>query len=269
MYYISTYPLGGKKLIEYAEELRRNAFDDVGFELFYDNIPFYKAKYYDHFLPGIKLGMHCPMEGCCLLAPKGSLDLDYTLDKHKACFELAQELDSEYVVIHTNSLAPRKSEEIDLQKALLPERMEITANIAKQFGLRIAVENVGFGYNNSLIADMSDFTALAANTELDFLVDIGHANANGWNIPALIDTLGGRITGFHFHDNDGTIDSHIPIGKGVSDWNGIFAAIDRSADSSDRTVEYAAPYAGDIAAGIHLLKNRLDKCEDNDKYDKC
>lgn len=258
MYYISTYPLGGKKLIEFADELRHNGLDDVGFELFYDNIPFHGAKYYRHFLNGIKLGMHCPMEGCCLLAPKGSLDFEYTLDKHRACFELAQNLDAKYVVIHTNSLAARTKDRIAAQKELLPERMAMTADIAKQFGLRIAVENVGFGYNNSLVAELSDFIGIAQNRELDFLIDTGHAHANGWGLPMLISTLSSRITGFHFHDNDGSEDSHMPIGSGNSEWKNIFEAIKRSAYSADRTIEYAVPYANEIISGIKLLKSRLE-----------
>lgn len=262
MYYISTYPLGGKRLIEFAELLRRNCISDTGFELFYDNIPFYEAKYYRRFLGDIlnggRLGMHCPMEGCCLLAPKGSLTFDYTLDRHRACFELAQELGAEYVVIHTNSLAPRYEKDILLQKARLPERMTMISDTAKEYGLHIAVENVGFEYNKSLVADLPDLISLSENRSLEFLIDTGHAHANGWDIPMLIDRLGEKIAGFHFHDNDGTTDSHLPIGNGTTDWNGIFAAIKRSAAAADRTVEYAAPYAKDIITGIQLLKSRLN-----------
>lgn len=259
MYYISTYPLAGRKLVEFAAEIQLSGLNDIGFELFYDNIPFYEAKYYEHFLHGIKLGMHCPMEGCCLLSLKGSLEFEYTLEKHKACFEIAQGLGAEYVVVHTNSLSPRSAEEIAVQKALLPERMAMTADIAKEYGLRIAVENVGFGYNSSLVADMGDFTALAENPELDFLIDTGHAHANGWDIPALVETLGDRIAGFHFHDNDGASDSHFPIGCGNTDWNGVFSAISRFAEKADRTVEYAAPYSDELLNGIRLLKDRLDE----------
>ena len=258
MYYISTYPLGGKKLFEFTGELWIRNINDTGFELFYDNIPFHEAKYYKKYLHGIKLGMHCPMEGCCLLSPEGSLDFEYTIDKHKACFELAQDLGAKYAVIHTNSLAPRTAEEIALQKKLLPERMAMTADLAKEYDLRIAVENVGFGYNNSLVADYGDFIALAEDPRLEFLIDTGHAHANGWDIPALIDTLGYRIAGFHFHDNDGTTDSHLPIGNGTTDWNSVFAAINRSAASVDRTVEYAMTYTQNILTGIQLLKNKLD-----------
>ncbi len=266
MYYISTYPLGGKRLFEFTGELWIRNINDTGFELFYDNIPFYEADSYRRFMgnlaKGKKLGMHCPMEGCCLLSPEGSLALEYTIEKHKKCFELAEALGAEYAVIHTNSLATRAAEEIAAQKALLPERMAMTAEIAKEYCLRIAVENVGFGYNNSLVADYGDFTALAENPELEFLVDTGHAHANGWDIPALIDTLGERIAGFHFHDNDGTTDSHLPIGHGTIDWKSVFAAIKRSAPSADRTVEYAPPYTQNILTGVSLLKNKLDNSEE-------
>lgn len=259
MYNISTYPLGGKKLVEFADKLKKNKLDDVGFELFYDNIPFAKAKAYKRFLNGIKLGMHCPMEGCCLLAPKGSLELKYTLQKHRECFALAEKLGAEYVVIHTNSLEPRSAEEIAAQKAILPERMVMISETAWEYGLKIAVENVGFKFNNSLVADYDSFVSLAKTTKLDFLVDIGHANANGWNVPKLINTLGGRILGFHFHDNDGASDSHSPIESGTSDWNGIFAAIKDFAPNADRIIEYSAAYTDDIILGTELLRSRLGK----------
>lgn len=258
MYNISTYPLGGKKLVDLADELKKNKLEDIGFELFYDNIPFHKAKAYRRFLNGIRLGMHCPMEGCCLLAPKGSAELKYTLERHKECFALAEKLGAEYVVIHTNSLSPRSYEEIAAQRAILSERMELISEAAEDHGLKIAVENVGFSFNNSLVADYADFVSLAENKDIGFLVDIGHANANGWDIPALINKLGKRIVGFHFHDNDGASDSHSPIESGTADWNGIFEAIKRSAPNADRTVEYAAAYTDDIILGIKLLRSRLD-----------
>ncbi|MGN0598740.1 MAG: sugar phosphate isomerase/epimerase family protein [Oscillospiraceae bacterium] len=257
MYSISTYPLKGKKLIEFSDELKRSKLDNVGFELFYDNIPFHKAKAFKRFLNGIRLGMHCPMEGCCLLAPKGSLDLKYTLEKHRECFSLAQKLGAEYVVIHTNSLAPRSAEEIAEQRMILPKRMEMIAEAADEYSLKIAVENVGFRFNNSLVAEYDDFVSLAKTSDLNFLVDIGHANANDWDIPALINTLGERILGFHFHDNDGASDSHSPIESGTADWNGIFDAIKKSAPNADRTIEYSSAYTDDIIFGIRLIRSRL------------
>lgn len=262
MYVISTYPMSGRKLFEFCDELKKQQMSDIGLELFYDNIPFYSAKYYSEWLgeyfKGGKLGMHCPMEGCCLLAPKGSLKLRYTLDKHIACFELAQEIGSSYVVIHTNSLEPRSACEASEQKKLLGERMSKTAELAKKYRLKISVENVGFGYNNSIVAEQDDFLKLTENSDYDMLLDIGHAHANGWNIPMLIDTLGSRIAGFHFHDNDGSSDSHIPIGKGTAKWNEIFAAIKRSAPSADRIIEYSPKYCGDITNGIRFLQSMLD-----------
>lgn len=258
MYNISTYPLGGKKLVDFADELKKNKLEDIGFELFYDSIPFHKAKAYKRFLKGIKLGMHCPMEGCCLLAPKGSTELKYTLEKHRECFALAEKLGAEYVVIHTNSLSPRNEKESIEQRAILPERMAMIAEEAEEYDLRIAVENVGFKFNSSLVAEYDDFVSLAENADLDFLIDIGHANANSWDIPALINKLGKRIVGFHFHDNDGVSDSHSPIESGTADWNGIFETIKKSAPNADRTIEYAAAYTDDIILGIKLLKARLD-----------
>ncbi len=256
---ISTYPLPGIQLLEFAEELRQKEIHDVGFELFYDNIPFYNAKSYRKFMPDFvdgKLGMHCPMEGCDLLAPKGSLTLRYTIEKHKRCFNLAKNIGSSYCVIHTNCLDSFDVSERDNRILLIDERMRKISKLAEAYGLEAYIENVGFENAGSLMADYDKFKKLSEKHFM--LLDTGHAQVNGWNIPELIASLGNKIKGFHFHDNDGKCDLHAPILKGTSDWEGIFNEV-KKIKKCEFTLEYSPMYVSRIINDIELLRKELNE----------
>ena len=52
-----------------------------------------------------------------------------------------------------------------------------------------------------------------------YLIDVGHANINGWDVPTLIRRVAPRLYGLHIHDNNGNSDQHLPIGDGTMEWN--------------------------------------------------
>ena len=56
------------------------------------------------------------------------------------------------------------------------------------------------------------------------LIDTGHAHVNGWDIPAVVQSLGERLVACHVHDNDATADAHLPIGQGTIEWDKYFAS---------------------------------------------
>lgn len=110
MIYISTYPLPGERLTEFADAHA----EDMGYELFYDNLSRLSAGSYEGRMKELieqgKVSVHCPMEGCDLLADNGTELMRHTIDMHKRCFELAQAVGAPYVVIHPCSLEPFDSE---------------------------------------------------------------------------------------------------------------------------------------------------------------
>ena len=73
-----------------------------------------------------------------------------------------------------------------------------------------------------------------------YLLDIGHAHFNHWDIPAVIDALAPRLCAFHIHDNDGRGDTHLPIGSGNTLWQPIFESMRQLPDSVLYVLEYAA-----------------------------
>ena len=72
MIYISTYPLPGERLTEFADAHA----EDMGYELFFDNLSRLSAGSYEGRMKELieqgKVSVHCPMEGCDLLADDGT-----------------------------------------------------------------------------------------------------------------------------------------------------------------------------------------------------
>lgn len=257
MIYISTYPLPGESLTEFADAHA----EDMGYELFYDNLSRLSAGSYEGRMKELieqgKVSVHCPMEGCDLLADDGTELMRHTIDMHKRCFELAQAVGAPYVVIHPCSLEPFDSEKTLIRRLRLNERMYMTAGLAEPYGVKILLENIGSWRENSLMVTEEDFIALSKGDRWGMLLDTGHANVNGWDIPSLIRKLGSRIKGFHLHDNDGMTDSHQPIYNGTIPWNDVFAAISEMPSPPDLTVEYNPKYADDIMDAVEVIRNEL------------
>ncbi len=94
--------------------------------------------------------------------------------------------------------------------------------LAKPAGITLAFENIG-GPAATLFTQEEFIHALdGIDPCAQLLLDVGHANMNGWNIPEVIDRTAGRLCALHLHDNDGTCDAHLPMGQGNIDWNRTF-----------------------------------------------
>lgn len=88
-----------------------------------------------------------------------------------------------------------------------------TAGTARARGAHLTVENVGYPAKGTALFTQEEFAAFIESLPDDVgaLIDIGHAMANQWDIPALVRTLGSRIHGYHLHNTDGVHDLHRPL----------------------------------------------------------
>jgi sugar phosphate isomerase/epimerase len=86
------------------------------------------------------------------------------------------------------------------------------------------------------------------------VLDVGHAHAAGWDIPAVIRSLGGLLGAVHLSDNRGASDEHLPIGAGSVAWQGVFYALLGLAPPPAWTIEYIG--APDDVIGDHLDRLR-------------
>ena len=119
--------------------------------------------------------------------------------------------------------------------------------------VRILTENTGIRREGTQLLDQQEFTDLCRSRHLPAVIDAGHANANGWDIPKLIRDLGGQIEGFHLHNNNGVHDQHNRLRDGTLDLAGLVPYMDRYAPDAARVIEYTraalhgAPLLEDIA----------------------
>jgi sugar phosphate isomerase/epimerase len=145
------------------------------------------------------------------------------LESYRRSIEFASMVDARYVVVH-----PGWCSDVHFDKAVARRRsgdaIRSLADFNEAYGLRLLVENIG-----NVKASLFDEGQFAAFLEgfpasVGYIVDVGHAHMNGWDIPRLLAALGDRLYAMHLHDNDGSRDAHAPLGSGTVDWRKVVAA---------------------------------------------
>jgi len=150
----------------------------------------------------------------------------------------ARRLEAAYVVLHLGWRGDPSLPRIEcLRRA--EDAIRILASLAREAGVTLAVENVGwFGLE---VCDQEEFTALAARVPpgVGVLLDVGHARLAGWDLPAALLTLAPRMVALHLHDNDGARDRHLPIGAGTIDWEPLWPLLRALPTGCQYVLEYA------------------------------
>lgn len=131
--------------------------------------------------------------------------------------------------------------------------------ISKPLGITIAFENIA----PPAMALFTQEEYIHALDGIDpcvkFLLDVGHAHINHWNIPEVIDRIGERLCAFHLHDNNGGGDAHLPIGQGSIAWDPVFAAMRQLPKDVIYVMEYAAGTPlSTLEEGKKLLLRKVD-----------
>ena len=105
-------------------------------------------------------------------------------------FAYAKKVKADFVVVHTNEELPA-SEEQEAVQARVIRRLRKVVNLGKKYGVQVLIENVGLRPKESLLFDLAEYIALFdIFPEAGALLDTGHANVNGWEIPAVVEALG-------------------------------------------------------------------------------
>jgi len=155
--------------------------------------------------------------------------------------ELAAQLGATQVVFHTGYYDGDSFFSKTRAKDFCYQQLESILEAAKPHGITVAFENIA-GPAMTLFTQEEYIHALdGIDPSVKFLLDVGHANMNSWDIPKVIETIGDRMGGMHLHDNDGRGDAHLPMLKGSIPWEKTFAAMKSSLPADCVLVmEYAA-----------------------------
>jgi len=179
---------------------------------------------------------------------------------HLAALEFSARLGASQMVVHPGfAYSPAFSKETAKKRA--HETICRMAEEAKKAGVKLAFENVG--YNGTSIYTEEEF--LHALDDVDpivgYLIDVGHANVNQWDIPGMIDALSHRLFGLHLHDNCGNCDAHLPMGEGSIPWDKVLEAMGRiQTPGCEFVLEYAPMQPLEkLETGKALLEEKLGK----------
>lgn len=178
-------------------------------------------------------------------------------EHHLQVLRFAAELGASQVVLHPGFVgSPAFSRNTAKERA--KEAIVRLAEVAKSLGVRLAMENVGYG-GQSIYTEEEFCTVLDdVDPVVGYLIDLGHAHLNNWNIPELIEKVAPRLLALHIHDNNGEGDQHLPIFEGTIDWQPIFAAVSLCNEDCEFILEYApGTPLQELTKGREILLERV------------
>ena len=224
----------------------RDLSKEYGIEFFYE---FGKDYYWDNEVAAWgkrSLSIHGPCVAVNL-ADKSHKNYAKIFDK---TFAYAKKIKAGFVVVHTNEGWSGEREQV---QNLVIRRLRNVLELGEQDGVQVLIENVGLRPKQSLLFDLPEFMALLdVFPQAGVLLDTGHAHVNGWDIPAVIKTLGKRLVACHLHDNSGQGDEHLPIGQGSIAWEAYFKAIKKHAPKSIQVLEYCRGFESAVGLEQHI-----------------
>ena len=168
----------------------------------------------------------------------------------------ASKINAAHVVIHPG-FCQYGAFSKDTAKKRSAEYLSRLVEFNRNYGARLLIENVGdpahavFTYEE-YVHFLDPFPK-----EVGYLVDLGHAHFNRWNLADLLGAVGDRLYAVHIHDNDGRHDQHRPIGEGTIDWDSVFSKIRKiGRNSLNLVLEYNTGIPVEkLAEGRDILKN--------------
>lgn len=213
-------------------------------------------------LSKVPITFHEPYYKAENTAEKGSAEYWRTTDYFRRTLDYAAMLHAGHIVFHHNNCrvdrkSPEEKQQL-LQRAC--ERYRFYEELAEPYGIPILAENVGVLSRGNVLLDQEAFTRLCEAEDYPVLIDIGHANANGWDLMRLMRDLRYRIHAYHLHNNDGRLDSHRRIHDGTLDFDRFMNALRENGRDTDLVLEYSAevePDGDGIRADIMEMMQRL------------
>jgi len=159
--------------------------------------------------------IHAPSRGvniASLLEPIRMASVQVTDE----CFAIAAEVNAP-VIVHPGYFAWLEEREM-AERQMLKSIAELRV-LAEERGVEMTVENMG-NWDYFFLRTPSELTLIDGTS---FCLDIGHAHLNN----CLPEFLTYPFAHIHVHDNNGTLDSHSPVGEGTIDFSAVTTAIQR------------------------------------------
>lgn len=194
-------------------------------------------------------------------ADKGSELYNKTMEYFEKTLSYAKKLHSSYIVFHhSNFPVTGKNKETLYQNA--EEMLDTLNKVGEEAGVPLVIENAGVKSIDTMLLDQKEFIETCKKHDNKVLIDIGHANANGWNLKQVMEELKDKIVSYHIHNNDGEGDLHQRIFQGTLDFNQFLEWYNQLTPEADLVIEYSGEYreaVEEVVEDIIYLQKTLKK----------
>ncbi|MBQ3653911.1 MAG: TIM barrel protein [Synergistaceae bacterium] len=220
----------------------REAFGDmIGFEL----LPMFDLPEFEpnleaniDFLREVPVSFHEPVFFVEHSSPKGSPEYEQSMHHLRMTKKFADILHPSHMVYHVNNCKVTP----DAKASMLKTSLENLDELREIFsGVQILIENVGTDIKGDKLLDQQEFTDLCREKNFDVLIDVGHANANSWDLRKVIHDLRTQIRAFHLHNNDGVHDLHNRLNDGTINFAELMPYIRSEVPDAELIIEYTRP----------------------------
>jgi sugar phosphate isomerase/epimerase len=165
---------------------------------------------------------------------------------------MASEFKINTVIFHTGYSNSEKEKELDLPW------LRKSINFWKEEIRRWESEGIHIALENSIERDPTLMIALVDEIGSEYLglcFDIGHCNIYSIEPPDVwIRKMAHRLFHVHLHDNDGTADQHLPVGKGKIKFRPIFSALSTFSPNAMLSLEAQVDMETKVANLEYIIK---------------
>lgn len=161
-----------------------------------------------------------------------------------------QDLNPKYIVYHYNN---RKIQDRDLMLEAARKNLD---DLGQESPIPLLIENVGVKPWENVLLEEEEFIEECLERKENVLIDIGHANANAWDIDHLLSKLKNKIRSYHLHSNDSYHDLHQSIFHPdmAPDIQFIIQLIKKHTPQADLVLEYGKDYDQQVQQVIQDAK---------------
>lgn len=161
-----------------------------------------------------------------------------------------RELNPKYIVYHYNNI------KINDREKMLDAARKNLDRLSQMTDIPLLIENVGIMERNNALLNEDEFIKECLNRKENVLIDIGHANANSWDMENLLSSLKDKIVSYHLHTNDGKGDQHMSIFEEnkTPDMKSLIPLIKKYTPKADLVIEYSNFYEDKEARVVEDIK---------------
>ncbi len=169
----------------------------------------------------------------------------------------------EYIVYHHNNCAVAPEDREKLIKTSQDNLYEVS-QLLLPYNIAVAVENAGTLSKGTMLLSQEEYISLVLESPCLAVIDIGHINANGWDMERVITALKHKITAYHIHNNHGKYDEHNRIFDGTLDFNRFMELYMKHTPGAKLVLEYSAELADkeeDICRDIDYITEIISNAD--------